>query len=57
MEQDLLQQIPIKMLNFSDITWETVLQFRRPTPPATDLSDPWNPSCIVSEIPVLVAAY
>jgi hypothetical protein len=57
MEAGLLQQIPLKTLNFASVIWETQLRFHCPTASLSNPSDPWNPSCGVSDRFVFVTAY
>ncbi|XP_006464109.1 hypothetical protein AGABI2DRAFT_180194 [Agaricus bisporus var. bisporus H97] len=45
LKHGILTQVPVKVLDYVNITWHVGLQLRRPTSPATKLSDSWDPSC------------
>ncbi|KAF7761977.1 hypothetical protein Agabi119p4_9969 [Agaricus bisporus var. burnettii] len=41
----ILKQVPVKVLDFTNVTQQARLRFRHPTPTATNLCHPWNGSC------------
>jgi hypothetical protein len=63
MMRGLLKQMPLDAIDTSNVldtsnqAYQIKLQFRRPNTAVTKLSDPWDRSCIVSELPVLVITH
>jgi hypothetical protein len=49
MMRGIINQMPLDAIDTSKI-YGVKLQFCRPDTIVTNLSDPWNPTCIVSEI-------
>jgi hypothetical protein len=57
MMRDILKQVPLKVIDTSKAIYAAKLQFRRPNTSMTNLSDPWDPYCTVSEIFVFLTRH